>query len=84
MLAQFDRVLGLSRLRAVHLNDDKNEIGSHRDRHEKIGQGSLGKDVFAQIINDKALKDLPFILETPNELAGFKEEIAMLKSWRND
>ena len=84
MLAQFDRVLGLSRLRAVHLNDDKNEIRSHRDRHEKIGQGSLGKDVFAQIINDKALKDLPFILETPNELGGFKEEIAMLKSWRND
>ena len=84
VLAQFDRVLGLSRLRAVHLNDDKNEIGSHRDRHEKIGQGSLGKDVFARIINDKALKDLPFILETPNELAGFKEEIAMLKSWRND
>ena len=84
VLAQFDRVLGLSRLRAVHLNDDKNEIGSHRDRHEKIGQGSLGKDVFAQIINAKALKDLPFILETPNELAGFKEEIAMLKSWRND
>ena len=81
---KLDRVLGLSRLRAVHLNDDKNEIGSHRDRHEKIGQGALGKDVFAQIINDKALKDLPFILETPNELAGFKEEIAMLKSWRND
>lgn len=84
VLAQFDRVLGLSRLRAVHLNDDKNEIGSHRDRHEKIGKGSLGKDVFARIINDKALKDLPFILETPNELDGFKEEIAMLKSWRND
>ena len=84
VLAQFDRVLGLSRLRAVHLNDDKNEIGSHRDRHEKIGQGSLGNDVFARIINDKALKDLPFILETPNELAGFKEEIFMLKSWRND
>ena len=51
---------------------------------KKIGQGSLGNDVFARIINDKALKDLPCILETPNELAGFKEEIAMLKSWRND
>ena len=84
VLAQFDQVLGLSRLKAIHLNDDKNERGSHKDRHEKIGQGTLGKDAIVRIINDKALKDLPFILETPNELDGFREEIAMLKSWRRD
>ena len=79
VLAQFDRVLGLSRLRAVHLNDDKNEIGSHRDRHEKIGEGEIGLDALVSVINHPALKHLPFYLETPNELPGYAHEIKLLR-----
>ncbi|MGN0635546.1 MAG: deoxyribonuclease IV [Acutalibacteraceae bacterium] len=82
VLEEFDRVIGLSRLRAVHLNDSKNPFCSHKDRHEKIGQGYIGAEAFRRIVNHPALRDLPFYLETPNELDGYAEEIAMLKSFR--
>lgn len=82
VLSEFDAVIGLDRLCAVHLNDSKNPMGSHKDRHEKIGEGSIGADAFAGIINHPALKDLPFYLETPNELEGYAREIALLKSLR--
>lgn len=80
VLEKFDRVLGLKRLCAIHLNDSKNPFGSHKDRHEKIGQGSIGMEAMARIINHPSLRELPFLLETPNELAGYAEEIALLKS----
>ena len=80
VLEEFDRVIGLDRLRAIHLNDSKNPFASHKDRHEKIGQGSIGLDAFGRIINHPALRDLPFYLETPNELPGYAAEIALLKS----
>ena len=82
VLRHFDEIIGLSRLRAIHLNDDKNPLGSHKDRHEKIGEGTLGLDAIARIINHPLLKDLPFYLETPNELPGYEKEIALLKSLR--
>ena len=83
-MAEFDRVIGLDRLKAVHLNDSKNPFASHKDRHEKIGAGSLGLDAIGAIINHPALRDLPFYLETPNELDGYAREIALLKSMRTD
>ena len=82
VLRHFDEVIGLSRLHAIHLNDDKNPLGSHKDRHEKIGEGTLGLDAIARIINHPLLRDLPFYLETPNELPGYKKEIALLKGLR--
>lgn len=82
VLEEFDRVIGLKRLKAIHINDSKNPFGSHKDRHEKIGEGSLGLDAFVRIINHPALKDLPFYLETPNELDGYAKEIALLKGKR--
>ena len=80
VLTEFDRVIGLDRLRAVHLNDSKNPFMSHKDRHECIGKGSIGLDAMERIINHPALKDKPFYLETPNELPGYAEEIALLRS----
>lgn len=80
VLEEFDRVVGLSRLRAVHINDSKNPCGAHKDRHEKIGQGFIGVETFERIVNHPALRELPFILETPNELPGYAEEIALLRS----
>lgn len=80
VLEEFDRVVGLSRLRAVHINDSKNPCGAHKDRHEKIGQGFIGVEAFGRIVNHPALRELPFILETPNELPGYAEEIALLRS----
>ena len=81
MLREFDRIIGLSYLKAVHLNDSKNPFASHRDRHEKIGQGYLGKDCFTEVINCPSLRDLPFILETPQEdNDGYRDEIAMLRA----
>ena len=71
---------GLPRLRAVHINDSKNPCGAHKDRHEKIGQGFIGVEAFERIVNHPALRELPFILETPNELPGYAEEIALLRS----
>ena len=79
VLAEFDRVIGLDRLKALHLNDSKNPFHSHKDRHECIGQGSLGLKTFETIVNHPALKNLPMILETPNELPGYAKEIALLR-----
>ena len=80
VLAEFDRVVGLERLKAIHLNDSKNPFASHKDRHECIGQGSLGISTFAAIMNHSVLQDKSMILETPNELPGYRQEIAMLRS----
>ncbi|MDR1589460.1 MAG: deoxyribonuclease IV [Oscillospiraceae bacterium] len=83
VLEEFDAVVGPERLRAIHLNDSKNPFGSHKDRHEKIGAGSLGLETFERIINHPRLRDLPFYLETPNEPDGYAEEIALLRSLRS-
>lgn len=80
VLTEFDKVIGLDRLKALHLNDSKNPLGAHKDRHEKIGEGYIGKDAFRRIVNHPVLKDLPMFLETPNELPGYAEEIKLLKS----
>lgn len=79
VLTEFDRVVGLERIRAVHINDSKNPIGSCKDRHEKIGHGSIGLEAFKRIINHSALRHLPFHLETPNDLDGYQREIALLR-----
>ena len=80
VLAEFDRVVGIDRLRAVHVNDSKNPRGAHKDRHEKIGEGFIGTEAFARIVSHPQLRDLPFILETPNELDGYAAEISLLRS----
>lgn len=80
VLNKFDTVIGLDKLKAIHLNDDKNPFGSHKDRHEKIGEGSIGIEAFEKIINHPKLHNLPFYLETPNELDGYAKEIALLKN----
>lgn len=80
VLEEFDRIIGIGKLKAVHLNDSKNILGSHKDRHEKIGEGNIGIEAFGRIVNHPALKDLPFVLETPNELEGYAREIALLKT----
>lgn len=82
VLDEFDRIIGLDRLKAIHINDSKNPFGSHKDRHEKIGEGSIGIDAFERIINHPKLKHLPFYLETPNELEGYAKEIELLKGLR--
>lgn len=79
VLAEFDRVIGLGRLHALHLNDSKNPFASHKDRHECLGKGSLGLETFRRIVNHPRLKDKPMILETPNELPGYAEEIKILR-----
>ena len=79
VVGEFDRVIGLGRLKAIHLNDSKNPLGAHKDRHAKIGEGYIGKDALIRIVNHPALKGLPFYLETPNELDGYKAEIALLR-----
>ena len=79
VLTQFDRVIGLSRLKALHINDSMNPCGAHKDRHEKLGQGRIGLDALVRIVNHPALKGLPMILETPNELPGYAAEIALLR-----
>ena len=83
VLREFDRVIGLNRLKALHLNDSKNPFASHKDRHECIGKGSLGLETFRAIVNHPALRDKPMILETPNELPGYQEEIALLRSLKS-
>ena len=80
VLAEFNEVVGLDRLKALHLNDSKNPMGSHKDRHECIGKGSIGIEGFERIINHPQLKDKPMILETPNELPGYAAEIALLRT----
>ena len=79
VLAEFDRVVGLERLKAVHLNDSKNPPGSRKDRHECLGQGSLGLEALERIVNHPALRHLPFCLETPNELPGYQAEIELMR-----
>ena len=79
VLAEFDRVIGLDKLKALHLNDSKNPFASHKDRHELLGDGNLGLETFRRIVNHPYLKTLPIILETPNELPGYAKEIAMLR-----
>ena len=80
VLEQFDKVVGLGRLRAIHLNDSKNPLASHKDRHEVIGAGFIGLEALVRVVNHPALKNLPFYLETPNELPGYAAEIALMKS----
>ena len=80
VLTEFDNIIELDRLRAIHINDSKNPFASHKDRHEKLGEGSLGLDFFERLINHEKLRHLPFYLETPNELDGYAKEIAWLKS----
>jgi len=84
VLTRFDNIIGLGRLKAIHINDSKNPFSSHKDRHEVIGSGSIGNEAFARIVNHPALASLPFYLETPNDLEGYKNEIAFLRSLRND
>ena len=79
VLEEFDRIVGLDRLCALHLNDSKNPFASHKDRHECIGRGSLGEDTFRRIVNHPLLQGKPMILETPNELPGYAAEIQMLR-----
>ncbi len=81
VLDEFDRVIGLNRLKAIHINDSMNDIAAHKDRHEKIGKGHIGSETFRKIVTNKRVQGLPFILETPNDDAGYKEEIALIKSW---
>ena len=82
VLTEFDRVIGLERLKAVHINDSLNPRGTHKDRHARIGEGCLGAEVLGRVVRHPALQGLPFVLETPNELAGYAREIALLKALR--
>lgn len=84
VLEEFDRVIGLERLKAVHLNDSMNELGSHKDRHARIGEGKIGAEALVRVINHPGLRELPFILETPNDDEGYAREIAFLKSRYTD
>lgn len=79
VLAEFDRVIGLDRLRAIHLNDSLNDRGSHKDRHARIGEGHIGLEALVRVINHPKLRDLPFILETPNDHDGYHREIRLLR-----
>lgn len=80
VLHEFDRIIGLSKLKAIHLNDSLNPLGSHKDRHAAIGQGMIGFDALKRIVEHPGLKNLPFYLETPNDLPGYAKEIAMMRS----
>lgn len=80
VIDEFDRVIGLDRLKAIHLNDSLNYLGCHKDRHAKIGEGGIGLEAIERIINHPKLKDLPFFLETPNDIDGYQKEIELLKT----
>ena len=82
VLTEFDRVIGLDRLKAIHINDSLNPLGAKKDRHARIGEGYIGTEAFARIITHPALRGLPFVLETPNELDGYAREIALLREMR--
>lgn len=84
VLDEFDRIIGLEKLYAIHMNDSKNPFESHKDRHEKIGEGSIGLETMKNIINNPRIKHLPVFLETPNELDGYKAEIELLKANREE
>ena len=79
VLTEFDRIVGLERLKAVHINDSKNVLGARKDRHEKIGEGFIGTDAILRLMHHEALRELPFYLETPNEIDGYEREIRMLR-----
>ncbi|MCI2156379.1 MAG: deoxyribonuclease IV [Olsenella sp.] len=79
VLDEFDRIIGLDRLKALHVNDSKNPLGSHKDRHEKIGEGTLGISTFQAVVTNERLAGLPMILETPNDLEGYAHEIMLLR-----
>ena len=80
VLSEFNRIIGLDRLKAIHLNDSMNVLGAHKDRHEKIGKGKIGLDALMRVVNHPKLKDLPFYLETPCDLQGYRDEIALIKT----
>lgn len=84
VINEFDEKIGLDKLHAIHINDSKNHFKSHKDRHELIGKGSIGLELFEKLINHPKLSHLPFYLETPNDVAGYKEEIAMLRDLRTE
>ena len=84
VLNEFDKIIGLEKLKAIHLNDSKNDLASHKDRHEKIGEGKIGLEAISKIINNDRIKNLPFYLETPNEIEGYEKEIQLLKKIKND
>lgn len=84
VLDEFDRVIGLDSLRALHLNDSKNPRGSHKDRHERIGEGCIGAEAFRAVVTNPRLRDLPMILETPNELPGYAAEISLLRGFAGE
>ena len=84
VLTEFDRVIGLDRLKAIHINDSLNPLGAKKDRHARIGEGYIGTEAFARIINHPALRHLPFVLETPNELDGYAREIELLRRLRGE
>lgn len=80
VIAEFDKIIGLERLLAIHINDSLNVLGSHKDRHARIGEGNIGLEALSAVTNHQQLKELPFYLETPNELPGYKAEIELLRS----
>ena len=84
VLGEFDRVVGMERLKAIHLNDSMNALASHKDRHEKIGKGRIGLDALSRVVNHPLLRDLPFYLETPCDLQGYRDEIALMKRQRGE
>ena len=84
VLTEFDRVIGLEKLKAIHINDSLNPLGARKDRHAKIGEGYIGTEAFQRIINHPALRGLPFVLETPNELDGYAAEIELLRNLRSE
>lgn len=79
VIGKFDRIIGLEKLKAIHLNDSLNPLGAHKDRHAKIGEGCIGEEALKHVVTHPALKDLPFYLETPNELPGYAREIAVMR-----
>ena len=80
VLKKFDDVIGLSRLKAVHLNDSQNPLGTHKDRHARLGEGCIGIEAIKRIVTHPVLRELPFYLETPNDLSGHAKEIAMMRN----
>lgn len=84
VLEEFDKAVGIDRLKAIHLNDSMNYLACHKDRHQKIGQGAIGLDAFEKIINHRHLRNLPFFLETPNDINGYAAEIKQLKLMRTE
>lgn len=83
VLKEFDNIIGIDKLKAVHLNDSMNPCGSHKDRHQKIGEGEIGAEALKAVVKHPLLADKPFILETPNDDEGYKKEIAMIRSWQD-